>query len=75
MFSKFILKVGFLGLGCLTMILLEWIGLETAPEHGKVSTRDTNWSVNCTLEKVDPSWNFPIHFTCNQNNTTLRSLT
>jgi len=55
-----LVQVSFLLLGCLVMLLMEYIGLDpslTASEGG-------HEPFSCMLKEIDSSWEFPLNFTC-----------
>ena len=54
------------------MILLEIVGLEL--EATPESIEET-LALNCTLEKIEPFWKYPMKFTCSQEKSILIPLT
>jgi len=69
-----LVQVSFLGLGCLAMILLEVVGLELEASPESTEAMSINLGLNCTLEKVEPFWKYPMNFTCSPEKAILTPL-
>merc|ERR1711953_1540498 len=54
-----LVQVSFLLLGCLVMLLMEYIGMEPKTAGGHEPF--------CMLKEIDSSWEFPLNFTCQES--------
>ena len=65
-------KVTFLVLGFLAMILMEWIGHQTAQEEN--TSGEKTMALLCKMDTFDKSWPSTLNFTCQNEAFSINSI-